>query len=262
MSFSGSWECPTGELDFGSDVKGLSASINALSVKIDAKSTVDTKTYKTALGATGSAKAAASLTYTEAEDGSFELPIKKAKVNMLGYGSLNGAAVLNALEAYSASGNTRDVDTDETDYTSMITEYLSALETLTCNIALYMGNSGAFYFEVPVENNTYNGIAKIDYLINANKAITKDVVDELSSLVSSLTESMNSADYSQGTEQMPDYTKLLTTLDELAEISFTFSVYNVEGTKLFDLYDVHTFSELADIIPSLMELAASLGAND
>ena len=271
MSFAGSWDCPTGELDFGSDVKGLSASINALSVKIDAKCTptVDANTVKYALGATGSAKAAASLAYTEAEDGTFELPIKKAKMNLLGYSSLNAAAVLNALESYSGSGNTRDVDTtDESDYTSMITGYLSALETLTGNIALYMGNSGAFYFEVPVqgesESVTYNGIAKVDYLINVNKVITKEILDELSPVVSSLTEFMNSADDSQETEQMPDYTKLLAKLDELelAEISYTFSVYDVEGTKLFDLYDVNTFEGLAEIIPSLMELTASFGEDD
>lgn len=267
MSFSGSWECPTGELDFGSDVKGLSASINALSVKIDAKATVDTQTYKYALGATGSAKAAASLAYTEAEDDTLVLPIKKAKMNLLGYSSLNAAAVLNAL-SYSGSGNTRDVDTtDESDYTSMITEYLSALETLTGNIALYMGNSGAFYFEVPVEvegeSVTYGGIAKVDYLINVNKVITKDILDELSPMVTSLTEFMNSADDSQETAQ-PDYTELLAKLDELelAEISYTFSVYDVEGTKLFDLYDVNTFAGLAEIIPSLMELSASLGEAD
>lgn len=261
MSFAGSWECPTGELDFGSDVKGLSASINALSVKIDAKSTVDTNTYKFALGATGSAKAAASLAYTEAEDGT--LQIKKAKMNLLGYSSLNAAAVLNALEAssYSGSGNTRDVATDE--IAGTITEYLSALETLTGNIALYMGNSSAFYFEVPVENNTYNGIAKVDYLINVNKVITKDILDELSPMVSSLTEFMSSADDSQETEQT-DYTELLAKLDELelAEISYTFSVYDVKGNKLFDLYNVNTFEGLAEIIPSLMELTASFGAND
>ncbi len=268
MSFAGSWECPTGELDFGSNVKGLSASINALSVKIDAKytPTFDANTVKYALGASGSAKAAASLAYTEAEDGTFELPIKKAKINLLGYSSLNAAAVLNALESYSGSGNTRDADTAEIDYTSMITGYLSALETLTGNIALYMGNSGAFYFEVPVqgESVTYNGIAKVDYLINVNKVITKEILDELSPVVSSLTEFMNSADDSQETEQMPDYTELLTKLDELelAEISYTFSVYNVEGTKLFDLYDVNTFEGLAEIIPSLMELTASFGEDD
>ena len=267
MSFSGAWECPTGELDFGSDVKGLSASINALSVKIDAKSAIDAKTYKTDLGATGSAKAAASLAYTEAEDGTFELPIKKAKVNMLGYGSLNAAAVLNALEASSYSGNTRDADTTD-EIAGTITEYLDALETLTGNIALYMGNSGAFYFEVPVEvgseSVTYNGVAKVDYLINVNKVITKDILDELSPMVSSLTEFMNSADDSQGTAQMPDYTKLLAKLDELelAEISYTFSVYDVKGNKLFDLYDVNTFEGLAEIIPSMMELTASLGEDD
>lgn len=266
MSFAGSWECPTGELDFGSDVKGLSASINALSVKIDAKSTVDTNTHKFALGATGSAKAAASLAYTEAEDGTFVLPIKKAKMNLLGYSSLNAAAVLNALESYSGSGNTRDVATDE--IAGTITEYLSALESLTGNIALYMGNSGAFYFEVPVqgesESVTYNGIAKVDYLINVNKVITKEILDKLSPVVSSLTEFMNSADDSQETEQMPNYTELLAKLDdlELAEISYTFSVYDVEGTKLFDLYDVNTFAGLAEIIPSLMELSASLGEDD
>jgi hypothetical protein len=267
MSFAGSWDCPTGELDFGSDVKGLSASINALSVKIDAKytPTVDVNTVKYALGATGSAKAAASLAY---EDSESDLQIKKAKMNLLGYSSLNAAAVLNALESYSGSGNTRDADTtDVSDYTSMITEYLTALETLTGNIALYMGNSGAFYFEVPVEveseSVTYNGVAKVDYSINANKAITKDVVEGLSPILSSLTEFMNSADDSQETET-PDYTELLAKLDELelAEISYTFSVYDVEGTKLFDLYDVHTFAELADIIPSMMALTASFGAND
>lgn len=166
---------------------------------------------ETVMKATGSSAASAG--------GSISLvPENAAAVKSLKLNALAGASVTNLVLE-----------------TNPQLEGLEAITSFSGNYYLYAGASGALCFEVGEGNDVYNGVIAVNATVSIDTSASKEVVAKASEIIASIQndeEEFNPA-----------------ALDELpVSVSFTVSVYDVEGNKQFDLANITKPSELYALI--------------
>ncbi len=246
-SVSGSWSASTGDLDLsevpGSD--GISVTLDALNLSLNATENIDYLTSKVALTANASAKAKASYSLSDFSD-----TVKNAKFNLLTYA--NGLSL--TIQAPSASASSDNQSSGAADnMTAQVIEMIQSMieNTDSCggSLSAYYGLNGATYFEVPVtvagNEVLYNGIFKADYTVSINQRISKELIKSLSEkLLPSISLMINSSNSSA--TAMESVSELLKAIDDLKiiDLHVKLSVYDTEGTELFAYIDAETLTDL------------------
>ena len=228
----GTWNGPVGEIDYEDAVKGLSTTINALKVSVDAS-------YKVSeTGATGKANGSARYSASSNLDLTKEsTSIKSGKANVLYSLDVNNVNASMSPENMQALMN---FDGDDADYAALV----DTLETLGGLIKFYSGIETALYFEVEDNSKLYNGVIKatVNAVINYNlsKEALKDTVEKVTALVSKIQKNKVTEDD-------------LAALNSLVSLNVNLSVYDTNGEKLFSVVDAKKLEDAYTQIDELVE---------
>lgn len=232
----GTWNGPVGELDYGEDVKGLSTTINAMRVSVDAS--FNTSTAGMTGNANGSARYAASskLDLTGSNESS---SIKSGKANVLYTLNVNN---VNASVGADKVAAIMSVTGPNPDYDAVV----EALNTLSGAINFYSGIDTALYFEVEDNDKLYNGVIKATVSAALNYNLSKETFAETAEKVLAIVEKYESdKDYEVTAEDLAAF-------NDLVSIRIDLSVYDAEGTKLFSLVDATKLDEAYTEIKNLV----------
>lgn len=223
----GTWNGPVGELDYGEDVKGLSTTINAMRVSVDAS--FNTSTAGMTGNANGSARYAASSKFT-LPGTDVESCIKSGKSNVLYYLNVNN---VNASVSAEKMETIMSVAGSNPDYAAVV----EALNTLSGAINFYSGIDTAIYFEVEDNDKLYNGVIKATVSAALNYNLSKETFVETAEKVLAIVEKYENDDEYEVTAED------LAAFNDLVSIRIDLSVYDAEGTYLFSLVDATKLDE-------------------
>ena len=237
----GSWNGPLGEIDYEDNVKGLSTTINALKVSVDASFNTNLATKAMSGKANGSARYSASSKFTLPST-DVESSIKSGKSNVLYY--LN----VNNVNASVGADNIQTIMTlggdEEPDYAAVV----EALNTLSGAINFYSGIDTSLYFEVEDDKTEklYNGVIKATVSAAINYNLSKEALADTAEKVLAIVEKYkNDDDYEVTAAELAAF-------NDLVSLRIDLSVYDTEGTKLFSLVDATKLDEAYTEIESLM----------
>ena len=238
-SIRGNWSAPTGEIDFGENVKGISAQLDAMRYSLNAGYNMSTN------GGTGSINASTRFAGSVTVDTSTEeisSSIKYGKINFLTTSGVdNVLASINMDKIYQMG--TFDRYNMES---SSITNVLNVIDTLTGRLSVYEGINGAAYFEVEDNGTIYNGIIKADICGTVDYLISKENVNALVGTIVTIIESFTKNTFDE---------KDIEPLDELVNLKVDISVYDTDGEKLFDLLTLNKLSDAFSLVyPEIQKL--------
>ena len=208
MTINCDWKGPTGKIDMGDSpveltITSLNFSIKGGAIPVQASEGEEEPSSMRATGS-ASASAAASVSLTPVEGAE---AIKSLKLN-----AIAGASVTNA--AIEATPGLMDDGGLE-----------AALGSVSANVYLYAGASGALCFEVTKDGEVYNGVISASASVSADTSINKDTVTNFESFMDTMD--------SETAEEIP------------VSVNLVLKVYDTEGNFLFDYINVSKPADLA-----------------
>lgn len=238
-SAKGSWSAPTGDIDFGDEVKGISARLDAMKFNFNANYSMSEKGL--VASANGSARVAGNAAFDFAGTDAPFTVIKAGKLNILCTASVsNGYAKMGPENLATAMELTAGKEV-EPETVKAVIEYFDAIKG---NANAYGGISLAVYFEAEDGEKLYNGVIKIDLTSSLSYSFTKESATALVDVIKNFIDATDK-DVMEAKDFEP--------LEPFVSVKVDASVYDASGNKLFTVLNAEKASELFSIIMSFVE---------